>query len=129
MRILSILAIVVLTYHVVYNTKDLGTWNTLAQAKSTAGTYDGTSFDSSNGPGFPTLVLTRPLSAADRSSLFGSLPPANGPLTITSLKDGKPAGVTSCQKTTVANFDSQGDPGTGTETITFACTAIANAKP
>jgi hypothetical protein len=116
------------TFHVVYNSKDMGTWKTLVLGKKKDGSYDGDAFDYSNGPGFLTVALSRPLSAADRSSLFSSLPPANGELVVTASQSGKPDAVTTCPKTTVSDFNSSGDPGTGTETITFACTAIVALK-
>jgi len=111
-------------YHVVYHGKDLGTWNTLALGNSKHGTYDGSMFDSTNGPGFLTIVLTRPASTEDGKSLFSSLPAGNDPLVVTGLRDGKLNGVTMCSKSYVSDFGVD-DPSKGTETITFACTSVS----
>jgi hypothetical protein len=112
------------TYTLTYGPKDLGTWDTLVLGKSKSGLYDGASFDSSNGPGFATVQLTRPLRAVDRQSLYSSLPPANGQLVVRTSQDGTTDLVTTCPKSTISDFGSTGDPGTGTEEITFACTSI-----
>jgi hypothetical protein len=111
------------TYHVVYHGKDLGTWNTLALGTSKHGTYDGSMFDSTNGPGFLTIALTRPASAEDGKSLFSSLPAGNDPLVVTALRNGKPSGATTCPKSYVDDFGI--DDQKGIETITFACTAVS----
>lgn len=112
-----------IAYHVVYHGKDLGTWNTLALGSSKHGTYDGSMFDSTNGPGFLTIALTRAASAEDGKSLFSSLPGGNDPLVVTALRDGKPGGVTTCPKSYVDDFGI--DDPKGTETITFACTTVS----
>jgi hypothetical protein len=111
------------TYRVVYHGKDLGTWNTLALGSSKRGTYDGSAFDSSNGPGFLTIALTRAANVEDGKSLFSSLPAGNDPLVVTALRDGKPSGVTTCPKSFVDDFGI--DDSKGTETISFACTAVS----
>jgi hypothetical protein len=112
-----------MAYHVVYHGKDLGTWDTLSLGSSKHGTYDGSMFDSSNGPGFLTIALTRPASSEDGKSLFSSLPAGNDPLVVTALRDGKPNGVTTCPKSSASDFGI--DDPKGTETITFACTAVS----
>ncbi len=111
------------TYHVVYHGKDLGMWNTLALGSSKHGTYDGSMFDSTNGPGFLTIALTRPASAEDGTSLFSSLPAGNDPLVVTAMRDGKPGGVTTCPKSYVNDFGI--DDPKKIETITFACTGVS----
>jgi len=112
------------TYHVMYGTVDLGTWSTLAVEKTKKGTYNPPAFDSETGPGYPTVSLTRPLTAANRLSLFPS-PPASGEKTVVSTA-GK--GAATCATSFVANYGSTGDPGSGTQVITFACVAVTKGK-
>jgi hypothetical protein len=114
-----------IAYHVVYHGKDLGMWDTLTIGSSKQGAYDGTSFDSSNGPGFLTLRLTRPETGDDRTKLFPSLPGGNDPLVVTQMRNGRPNGVTTCPKSFVSDFGIQGNPGKTTEAITFACTSVS----
>lgn len=116
-------------YQVTYGGRDLGAWSGVAQGKSTTGSYDGTSFESSGGPGFATVTLTRLLTAADRQSLWSSLPSGNGSLVVREMRGGATVSVMTCPKAMPDTFDASGNPGQATETLVFACTAIATANP
>jgi hypothetical protein len=112
------------TYHVVYGPKDLGVWTSMESVRQKNGTYTSTSFDSSQGPGYPTLSFTRTMSASDQG-LFASLPPPNVKLTVTTLQNGKAVSVTTCAVSNLFNDGTTGDPGTGTTNVTFACISVS----
>jgi hypothetical protein len=116
------------TYHVVYGPKDLGVWTTMSSATQKNGTYTLTSFDSSQGPGYPTLSFTRTMSASDQA-LFASLPKPNVKLVVTAMKNGKAVSVTTCSVANLFSDGTQGDPGTGTTNVTFACISVSTGKP
>lgn len=116
------------TYHLVYGTKDVGTWNLLTVGRQKSGTYDGSTFDSTNGPGFPTVTLTRRSNAADLSGLFSSLSAVRGRLTVTTYTGAKATAVTTCPKAVLDSFGVPGNPRTTPETIVFACTSVSATR-
>jgi hypothetical protein len=113
-------------YVVRYGTLMLGAWGHLTLGKSKVGKYDGTSFDTGTGPGYRTLTVSRALIAADKAHLFASLNPGNVPLVVRSYKNNLPYRTLTCPKSYVSDFGTEGDPGTGTETLAFACTTVTN---
>ncbi len=129
-RLATVLAAVVITYHVVYGAKDMGTWTTMEKVQQKNGTYTSTTFDSSSGPGYPTITLTRPMSTTD-TNLGASVPEPNVRLAVTTLKNGKSVSVMVCPTARVFNIGTTGDPGTGTTNVTFACmpAGTETAKP
>lgn len=116
------------TYRVTYGAKDLGMWSTLAIGKNASGTYDGTNFDATSGPGFRTVALSRSLTATNRRGLWSSLPAPNVTLVVRASKNGKILSATTCPKAQASDFSSSGDPGSGSEVITFACTSVSTTK-
>jgi hypothetical protein len=113
-------------YVVRYGTLMLGAWGHLMLGRSKAGMYDGKSFNLSTGPGYRTLTVSRALIAADKAHLFSSLGSGNVPLVVRSYKNNLPYRVLTCPKAYVSDFGTDGDPGTGTETLRFACTTVTN---
>ncbi len=112
-------------YAVTYGTRDLGTWTTMTLGRNATGTYDGTTFDSSKGPGFATVTLTRALTAADRTALWPSLTERNVRLVVRQMRGAKLAGTIACSVATPSDSAANGDPGKGTYALTFACKAIS----
>jgi len=120
-----------MTYSVKYGTVNLGAWNHYAAGKSKVGKYDGSAFDSSNGPGFPTVTLSRPSDAADLSGLFATLKPPNVPLTIQVRKKNVIVSTVTCEKAIPSDFGPGSGTGKMSEVLVFACNKIvtAPAKP
>jgi hypothetical protein len=112
------------TFSVRYGTVNLGSWAHYAAGKSKAGTYDGASFDSGSGSGFPTVTLSRPSNAADGRGLFASLKPPNMPLTIQARKKNVIVSTITCEKATPSDFGINGETGKVPEVLVFACTKI-----
>jgi hypothetical protein len=111
------------TFSVTYGTVKLGTWDRYVAGKSKAGLYDGATFDSSNGPGFARVSLTRAVNAADLKDLFATLTPSDQRLVVQGRKNGKVVSTTVCEKSTVSDFGPD-DRDNKLETLNFACAKI-----
>jgi len=113
------------TFSVKYGTLNLGTWDSYASGWSKTGLYDGASFDSSDGPGFATVTLTRPANAADQKGLYHSLTPNHMRLVVEARKESVIVSTVTCEKALPADFEINGDLGSAPEVLTFACTKIS----
>lgn len=117
------------SYQVTFGAKNLGMWNTVKQGRSKIGMYDGVSFDSSTGPGFVTVTLSRTLTDADKKGLWVAIGGDSSRLVIRTMRGGTAVLVTTCAKAIRSTLEASGDPGHAMTTLAFACTTIATTKP
>jgi hypothetical protein len=115
------------SYHVAFGAQNLGTWNTMVLGKTKSGMYDGSAFDSSNGPGYPTITFTRALIAADGQGLYSSIKSGTDiVLVVQSRKNGKLVATTTCLKASPTDFAAY--PSTKLESLTFTYTETSTTK-
>jgi len=119
------------TFSVKYGTLNLGTWDRFATGKSKVGIYDGSTFNSSDGPGFGTITLARRSNAADLKGLFATIKPPNVPLVVQARKKNVVVSTTTCEKAVPSDFGTNGAVGTAPEVLVFACSYFTTvpAKP